>query len=180
MPAAPSADFVTHITRSQRHLHAFILTLIWHPADADDVLQEANLVLWRKADEFDPARPFLPWAMRIAQLQAMAWLKTRARAKQRLDAALLDTIAAEAMAEADELEPRRRALSDCLQRLSDDHRDLIARRYQPEGSVNDLAAERGSTPNAVSEQLRRIRAALLGCVERKAATLGVAGTGAGT
>jgi RNA polymerase sigma-70 factor, ECF subfamily len=132
------------------------------------VLQEANLVLWQKAAEFDPARPFLPWAMRICQLQAMAWLKTRARAKQRLDDALLDTIAAEAMAEADEVEPRRRALSDCLQRLSDDHRDLIAKRYQPEGSVNDLAAARGSSANAVSEQLRRIRAALLICVERKA------------
>lgn len=167
MSAAPSAEFVSQITRCQRHLHAFILTLIWNPADADDVLQEANLVLWQKAAEFDPARPFLPWAMRICQLQAMAWLKTRARAKQRLDGALLDTIAAEAMAEADELEPRRRALSDCLQRLPEDHRDLIARRYQPEGSVNDLAAERGSTPNAVSEQLRRIRAALLTCVERK-------------
>lgn len=165
--SSPSADFVANITRSQRHLHAFIQTMIWNPADADDVLQEANLVLWRKADEFDATRPFLPWAMRIAQLQAMAWLKTRARTKQRLDDALLDTIAAEAMAEADELEPRRRALSDCLQRLSQAHRDLVARRYQPDGSVNDLAAERGSTPNAISEQLRRIRSALLTCIERK-------------
>jgi RNA polymerase sigma-70 factor (ECF subfamily) len=176
MTAAPSAEFVSQITRSQRHLHAFILTLIWNPADADDVLQEANLVLWQKAAEFDPVRPFLPWAMRICQLQAMAWLKTRARARQRLDDALLETIAVEAMTEADELEPRRRALGDCLQRLSDDHRELIARRYQPEGSVNDLAAERGSSPNAVSEQLRRIRAALLGCIERK--TGSIAGGGA--
>ncbi len=166
---APSADFIAHITRSQRHLHAFILTLIWHPADADDVLQEANLVLWRKADTFDATRPFLPWAMRVAQLQAMAWLKTRSRGRQRLDDALLDTIASEAMAEANELEPRRRALSDCLQHLSEDHRQLIARRYQPEGSVNDLASERGSTAKAVSEQLRRIRALLLSCVERKTA-----------
>jgi RNA polymerase sigma-70 factor (ECF subfamily) len=175
MSAAPSAEFVAQITRSQRHLHAFILTLIWHPADADDVLQEANLVLWQKAAEFDAARPFLPWAMRICQLQAMAWLKTRARTKQRLDDALLDTIAAEAMAESDELEPRQRALSDCLQRLSDDHRDLIAKRYEPDGCVNDLAAARGSTPNAVSEQLRRIRATLLTCVERKTGTLPAGG-----
>lgn len=172
MSASPSADFIANITRSQRHLHAFILSLIWHPADADDVLQEANLVLWRKADEFDPTRPFLPWAMRIAQLQAMAWLKTRARTKQRLDDALLETIADEAINEVDELEPRRRALSDCLQRLPEAHRELIARRYQPDGSVNDLAAERGSTPNAVSEQLRRIRSALMVCIERKTGKVG--------
>jgi RNA polymerase sigma-70 factor (ECF subfamily) len=163
----PSADFIAQVTRSQRHLHAFIQTMIWNPADADDVLQEANLVLWRKAAEYDPARPFLPWAMRIAQLQAMAWLKTRSRTKQRLDDAVLDTIAAEALEEVDDLEPRRLALGDCLERLSHDHRQLIASRYQPDGCVNDVAAARGSTPKAVSEMLRRIRHTLLGCIEHK-------------
>jgi RNA polymerase sigma-70 factor (ECF subfamily) len=172
MSDSPPADFIAHVTRSQRHLLAFIQSMIWNAADADDVLQEANLVLWRTAGEFDPARPFLPWAMRIAQLQALAWLKTRSRARQRLADTLLETIAAEAVAEADELEPRRRALGDCLQHLPQGHRELIARRYQPDGTVNDLAAERGSTPNAISEQLRRIRARLLACIEAKTGAAG--------
>src|SRR5438270_8848051 len=115
MSDSPPADFIAQLTRSQRHLHAFIQSLIWHAADADDVLQEANLVLWRKAGEYDPARPFLPWAMRIAQFQAMAWLASRGRAQRRFADTLLETIAAEATAEVDELEPRRRALGDCLQ-----------------------------------------------------------------
>ena len=172
MPDAPPAAFIAHLTGAQRHLLAFIQSLIWRPADADDVLQEANLVLWRKAADYDPARPFLPWAMRIAQLQAMAWLTSRGRAQRRFADALLETIADEAVAEADELEPRRRALGDCLQRLSPDHRALVASRYQPDGSVEAMAQERGSSPKAVSEMLRRIRLGLLGCVERK---LGEAG-----
>ncbi len=166
MPDSPPASFITEFTRSQRHLHAFIQTMIWQEVDADDVLQETNLVLWRKAAEFDAARPFLPWAMRIAQLQAMAWLSTRARGKRRLGSELLSTIASEAVADADELEPRRRALAGCLQRLPVEQRALVAQRYQPDGCVNDLAAARGSTPKAVSEMLRRIRFALLGCIER--------------
>ena len=40
-----SAEFVTEITRVQRQLHAFILTMVWNPIEADDVLQETNLVL---------------------------------------------------------------------------------------------------------------------------------------
>jgi RNA polymerase sigma-70 factor, ECF subfamily len=166
MPDSPPATFIADYTRSQRHLHAFIQTMIWQAVDADDVLQETNLVLWRKAAEYDGARPFLPWAMRIAQLQAMAWLATRSRAKRRLGNEVLETIASEAVAEADEFEPRRRALSGCLQRLPPEHRALVAQRYQPDGCVNDLAAARGSTPKAVSEMLRRIRIALLGCIER--------------
>ena len=69
---AESAEFVTQIARSQRQLHAFS-----NPGDADDVLQQINLVLWEKAAELDGSRPFLPWAMRFAQLQALAWLKRR-------------------------------------------------------------------------------------------------------
>jgi RNA polymerase sigma-70 factor (ECF subfamily) len=166
MPDSPPATFIAEYTRSQRHLHAFIQTMIWQAVDADDVLQETNLVLWRKAADFDDARPFLPWAMRIAQLQAMAGLATRSRGKRRLGTEVLETIASEAVAEADELEPRRLALAGCLQRLPPEHRALVAQRYQPDGSVNDIAAARGSTPKAVSEMLRRIRIALLGCIER--------------
>ena len=81
---AESAEFVTQITRAQRQLHAFILSMVWNPAEADDVLQETNLVLWEKSGEFDGSRPFLPWAMRFAQLQAMAWLKRRQRQQNRL------------------------------------------------------------------------------------------------
>ena len=71
------------------------------------------------------------------------------------------------MAEADELDLRRRALGDCLQRLSPDHRELVAQRYQPDGSVDGMAEQRDSTPKAVSEMLRRIRLGLLACIERK-------------
>jgi len=38
--------------------------MVRNAADADDVLQETNLVLWRKTADFDPAREFMPWAMR--------------------------------------------------------------------------------------------------------------------
>jgi len=51
-----SAEFVAQITRYQRQLHSFILSMVWNPAEADDVLQETNLVLWEKAAEFDAGR----------------------------------------------------------------------------------------------------------------------------
>jgi RNA polymerase sigma-70 factor (ECF subfamily) len=40
------------------------------------------------------------------------------------------------------------------------------RRYEPDGSVNAMAATAGITPKAVSDRLRRIRDALLDCVNR--------------
>lgn len=168
-----SAEFVSQITRSQRQLHAFIVSIVWNNADADDVLQQTNLVLWEKVTEFDPSRPFLPWAMRFAQFQALAWLKRRRRQEQRVvfDDELVRLLADEAGAKEITFEDRRQALAGCLMKLPSDQRDLIARRYEPTGSVNALAEAGGTTPKAVSDRLRRIRQALLLCIQR---TLGEA------
>jgi RNA polymerase sigma-70 factor (ECF subfamily) len=162
----PSAEFIGHITRAQRALHAFIFTLVRSAADADDVLQETNLVLWRKAAEFDPTREFMPWAFRIAQFQAMAHLKKLQRSRVFFDDELLSRLADEAVAEFADLDARRRALAGCLHKLPEPQRALIAQRYEPSACVNDLARARATTPKALSEMLRRIRHTLTLCVER--------------
>ncbi len=141
-PVPPSAEFIGALTRAQRVLHAFILSMVRNAADADDVLQETNIVLWRKAGEFDPAREFMPWAMRCAQLQAMAHLKKKQRARVTFDDDLLALVADEAVAELAGADARRLALADCLQKLPEEQRALIAQRYEPGGSVNEMAAVR--------------------------------------
>lgn len=166
-----STKFVTQITRCQRQLHSFILSMVWNPAEADDVLQETNLVLWEKAAEFDAGRPFLPWAMRFAQFQALAWLKRHRRQRLVFDDGLAQLLAEEAAREEAVFEDRRQALAACLQKLPAEQRDLVARRYEPTGSVNAIAEAVGATPKAVSDRLRRIRQALLHCIRR---TLGEA------
>jgi RNA polymerase sigma-70 factor (ECF subfamily) len=164
----PSAEFLAKVTRAQRPLYGFIVTLSGGGCDADDILQETNLVLWRKAGDYDPARDFMPWALRIAQLQTMAHLKKRRR-RPVFDSELLERIAAESLADREEADVRRQALALCLQKLSAKHRQLVARRYEPGASVIAMAAEIGSQPKAVSEMLRRIRHALLECIERSMA-----------
>lgn len=159
------AEFAVQMTQCQRRLHAFILSAVWNPADADDVLQETNLVLWQKASDFDPERPFLPWAMRFAHLQVMAWLKSRQRQRVVFDDDLVRLLAAEACAEP-LFDPRRTALGTCLQKLQPLQRDLVMRRYEPDGSVNAMAAAAGITPKAISDRLRRIRQMLLDCINR--------------
>ncbi|MFM7843914.1 MAG: sigma-70 family RNA polymerase sigma factor [Planctomycetota bacterium] len=162
-----STEFITQLTRAQRPLHAFVLSLVWNPAEVEDILQETNLVLWEKAEEFDASRPFLPWAMRFAQLQALAWLKKKQRQQQRLvfDESLIQLLAEETTADRTAFEARQRALASCLQKLPGPQRELIARRYEPEASVNAMAEAAGITPKALSDRLRRIRHALLDCIQ---------------
>jgi RNA polymerase sigma-70 factor (ECF subfamily) len=162
----PSLRYLEQVTQSQRTLYGVLWSLLRDAHDVDDVLQETNAVLWQKAREFDESREFLPWALKIAQVQVLAFRKRRQRSRVMFDDQLVAALIDQSVQDAEQVEPRRRALGECLKKLTDEHRRLITRRYEPGGSVNELAAEQGKAPKAVSEMLRRIRATLLDCIER--------------
>ena len=90
-----TAQFGQHLTGCQSALYAFIVTLLGGAEGAHDVLQETNLVLWKKAADYDPNQPFLRWAYTFARFQTMAWLKKQSRSRLVLDEELVQQVAAE-------------------------------------------------------------------------------------
>jgi RNA polymerase sigma-70 factor (ECF subfamily) len=161
-----SDDFVALLTGSQRKLHAYIFSLVWNPADADDILQETNLVLLKKASEYDSSREFLPWALTIARFQTLAGLKRRQRLRFVFDDTLAAFLADDAAREDPVLEARRLALATCLQKLPVASRELLIRRYEPKAVVGDMAAALGLSLKTLSDRLRRTRQKLLDCINR--------------
>jgi RNA polymerase sigma-70 factor (ECF subfamily) len=165
---SPEERIVGLIARHQPEIHRYILSLLPDRMLADDVAQETNLVLWRKAAEYDPAQPFLPWAFTIALYQVKAARRDAGRDRHVFDDSLVEILAAECREEsAGELE---QALERCLHELTQRQRELILARYAPGSSVQHLAEQRGQTPTALSLALMRIRKALETCIERKLAT----------
>lgn len=170
-----SAEFIALLTGSQRKLYAFIISLVRNPADADDILQESNMVMWRKCGDFEPGTSFDAWAFTIARFQVMAFRKKKYRSRLHFDDELVELLATDAAEEfSGNPDPRRIALSSCLQRLKPEQRQMIAERYEPGGCVNDMAKKQGRSPKAVSEALRRIRKSLMTCIETKVAKEGYA------
>src|SRR5882762_9883212 len=78
---ALSPEFAAEVAAAQRPLYAYIRSLAGPWAEPDDILQEVNLVLCRKAHEFDGHGRFLTWACRVAHFQVLAFLKRRQRDK---------------------------------------------------------------------------------------------------
>ncbi|MBA4186558.1 MAG: RNA polymerase subunit sigma-70 [Planctomycetaceae bacterium] len=161
-----AAAFVCEVTANQRRLYAFILSLVRIPNDADDVLQETNLVLWQKASEFTPGTNFTAWAFSIARFQVMAFRKRQKRSRESFDDTLIELLADDAEAHIDESDARRAALRGCIRKLRPEHAALIAERYEPGACVNEIARRAGKSPKALSEQLARVRTILLKCVTR--------------
>src|SRR5215468_872351 len=68
---ARSKLFLRLFLQNERRLYAYILTLLPNRADADDVLQEASLVMWDKFDDGHPPDDFAAWGCRIAYFKVL-------------------------------------------------------------------------------------------------------------
>ena len=87
-------DFVELMTEFQGRLFGYIMTLTGDPDAANDILQEANVVLWKQSQQFELGTNFKAWAFRIAHFQFMAYRQRRLREKVLYSDDLLATLSA--------------------------------------------------------------------------------------
>jgi RNA polymerase sigma-70 factor (ECF subfamily) len=165
--------FAQQLVAIQRQLFVYVTQLIGRSADADDVLQEVNRVVWEKYDEFQPGTNFNAWAYKVAYFEVLRYRKTRGRQRARFADATLDLIAAEAGAVADAEPARQSALRECMSKLPTEDRDMIGKRYLGEIEVRDLAKLFNRSEKAIYRALTRIRSLLLECVRRSLAAEGL-------
>lgn len=163
----PEKEFVRQITDRQNDLFSYLFSLLGDLHDARDVLQETNLVLWRKMTDFEPGSNFGAWAKRCGYYEALRFRRDRKRDRHLFDDELVALLVDESDFPIEDEEERRLALRDCLSQLPEQQRQLIDRRYQGEVSVRGLAAEFGKKESAIKMALKRIREALQVCIESK-------------
>ena len=159
-------EFVRLLGQNQRRLFLYVLCLVSDWNDAEEVVQETSLVLWREFVGFEPGTNFAAWACRVAFHQVLAWRKRRQRDRLQFSDAFLEAVAEETATDLDRLEERARALAGCVEKLPREQRDLLRRRYTQGETVEGIARACGRTVEAVYRALSRIRHALHECVTR--------------
>ena len=160
---------VQQIAEHQNRLFGYIFSMLGDHTRASDVLQETNLVLWRKKDEFRPGDPFLPWAFAIARFQVLAHVRDRGREKCLLDCELVEALAEETQRQSERFEAIRHALRSCLSQLTPAHQELVQQRYFHAVPIEKIAESLGRGASAVKVSLLRIRRSLAECIQRRLA-----------
>jgi RNA polymerase sigma-70 factor (ECF subfamily) len=163
-------QFVRKLTENQNRLYGYIYSLLGDHSRTGDVLQETNLVLWRKISQYEPGRPFMPWAYAIARFQVLAHLRDQKRERLLVDAELVESLSDDAERWAEEIDAIREALRPCLELLTPGNRELIEQRYHRAKPVAELAESLNRTVSAVKVALLRVRRQLSECVQKRMAT----------
>lgn len=163
----PNHDaFAELFVHNQTSLYRYIVTLVPHRADADELFQLTNLTLWKTWDRYDPERPFLAWAYGIAQNHIRNFFRKQQNRRWLFSDSFLDELTDVQLKEDKYLVRRQEALNICLEKLTTRQRELVEWRYQGEQSMQEVALRRGLSLDAAYKAIQRIRALLYECINR--------------
>ena len=137
-------------------------------AEAEDVLQDVFVTVWRKAAQFDGARArALTWMGTIARNRAIDRLRAMPHAprapmelaEQTPDPALSPAVQAEASA-------TRARLDACVEQLDPRRKQLIRTAFYESVTYEELAVRTGSPIGSIKSWIRRGLLQLRACLER--------------
>lgn len=168
-PEDRNSRFVRLLTRNERRVYAYILSLVPDWSDADEILQETSIRLWEQFDRFEVGSDFGAWACTIARYQVLTHRKKQARSKLVFSDEFLSLVEEEHNAQPDVLDDRREALERCLDLISDRNRQLLRLCYEPNATVAGVAKQVGRTVASTYKTLQRVRLALHDCINNRLA-----------
>lgn len=156
--------FVRLLGQNQRRIFLYVMSLVPNFVEAEEIIQETNLVLWREFGQFQLGTNFAAWACKVAFHQVLAWRKRKQRDRLEFSSEFLEAVAEEVAASSEVLEERSLALSRCLEKLPSPQRDMLRLRYSEGQAIEAIARRLDRTVDAVYRALSRIRHALHECV----------------
>ena len=172
------AAFATLYEQTSPHLLGVVLRIQRDRAQAEDILQEVYVNVWRAAQSFDAAQSQpLTWLSSIARNRAIDSLRrtqTQPQFRSTISSTTLDeetdvydTVASDAPGPLDLLSRASdaRALSSCMQGLSAQQRQSVALAFFDGLSHAEVAEQMRQPLGTVKSWVRRALMSLMGCLE---------------
>lgn len=151
-------------------LMAYARSLLGNYAAADDALQEALLVVFKKYDQFEEGTSILAWCRTIVRIEVL-----RARQRQQRDRTLAQRLLDDAVdaafeefqekRQSDINESRRMALRHCLENVPARGQNVLQARFTDELSYQQIGERLGMKIEAVRKALFRYKKNVRACVE---------------
>ena len=160
------SKFITLFVQHQSSVRSFITTIVPVGVDADEILQDASLTMWRKFDQFVEGTSFRNWAFQIAKFTAFNHIRRVKRERLVFESSLVELIAQDIERFDSALDARRAALKHCRSKLSQKDATMLVGCYETKSTIDQYAKSVSRTPNAVYKHLDRVRKGLLSCINK--------------
>lgn len=164
-------DFIRLLLKSEREMLRYVMTIVPQLADAQEILQETAVALWKKIDQYDSSLPFTPWACRFAANKAKEHLRKQGRWAGFLDEDVAALLLTRREQISESLDRRIGPLRECLGDLPQRSQTVIRQYYFDQTPIGEISRSAGRSVDALYKSLQRIRSVLMDCIDGKLASL---------
>jgi RNA polymerase sigma-70 factor (ECF subfamily) len=163
------AEFVQLLTSHQEAMQLFVYSLLPNHPDFMDLVQEVNITLWEKRDQFELGTNFGAWWRQIARNKVMNHNKKLKRAGMLVfDDSLLEQMESEMTEPSpEEFEMTRQALNECFGQLAPKNQSLLQARYNSPDGMARYSAASGRSHESLRVTLCRVRDWLRNCIDQR-------------
>ena len=161
-------EFLRLLTEHDRIFSIYVTGLVQPLQDAQDILQEGKIVMWRHFGKFKSGTNFVAWGRKILLRQILAYrrkMKHRRHGQLNEDILVMLDVEMDSAIREKRWVEREQALRECLRKLKPEQRELIEQRYRDEASIEKISRQTDKSETAVYQLLYRIRKALQDCVQ---------------
>lgn len=158
--------FLALYSINQKRIFSFILALVPKRVDAEDVLQQTMLEMWRLFDRFEAGTNFSAWGMKIARFQILKF-----RRQQQKKGALFfpnDQTFQVLLDQANHTPPKKDyrlpALEGCIKKLQEKERHLLNMRYEKGLTYQVLAEKTHHSLTGMYKIMAKIHTKLQRCI----------------
>jgi RNA polymerase sigma factor (sigma-70 family) len=169
IPEGDHAALQTVYRLTSAKLFGVCLRILGERSEAEDVLQEVYVTVWRKAAAFDPGRASpMTWLIAIARNRAIDRLRSTLQSRQLEPIDAADNVAdaalpADRALESSEANAR---LHDCLDTLGERERAALRGAFFDGNTYEELAARMSVPLGTVKSWIRRAMIKLKICLEQ--------------
>ncbi|MFI4860985.1 MAG: sigma-70 family RNA polymerase sigma factor [Phycisphaerales bacterium JB063] len=152
--------------KAQPAVSAYVWSMVHNEQDAEDVIQNVAEDVAAHFDRYDPARPFLGWALGIARFKVIDYYRKNHRDRHMFLSDAVESLAQAYVEVEPEMSCRRMALRRCVKGLNEKARNLLDLRYDEGLKPAEIAESLNTTPGYIRVALNRVRKVLHNCVEK--------------
>lgn len=166
MTASNEEALTRWLLSHRRALFAYIYAIVRDHASAEDVFQDASIVILKRQDLVD-SPTLWGFARGVARNKAFSALRSRKKNLLILSPEAMDRVDQGFDQLADQTEARVEALEGCVKVLPENWREIVQLRYWSNLSIGEIGARLKQTENSLSVTLNRIRSRLAKCVSHR-------------
>lgn len=156
------------IERYQRKLSSYLYRFVRNREEAEDLLQNVFIKVYKHSQDFDSSRKFSSWVYRIAHNEAVNFLKRRAKkifiswedivlSKDKLEAERGGESASDPWL----VKEIKKEVRDAIEKLPPRYKDILVMRYFQEKSYREISKILKKPVNTVGTLINRAKRKLL-------------------